>query len=157
MIYFITIAELKKQTNINNNVNDNDVVAFLKLTYDKYLLDICGDYINELLIAYNAIPQVLTPTQIEMLKFVKDIMLWGTAAEVIMNTTFAVKNKGVVKQNGENIESVDYSEMGAIRKQALINVEMYLSRFEKWLCENDLHCNKCKCNSSKELLSMFFV
>lgn len=156
MNYFITIAELKKVTNINGNVNDNDIVPYLKLCYDKYLLSICDDNtISDTLTAYNN--NTLSPSQIELLPYLKDVMLWSVAAEVIMNTTYAVKNKGVQKQNGDNSVEVDYAEMGSIRKAALTNVDMYRTRLEKYLCSIDVHCTNCSCKVIKSFTSMFFA
>lgn len=157
MKYFIDIPELKTNTNINTNVDDNDILPYLKLTYDKVLLSICSkEIITDLLDKYNTPGYTFTPLEKELLIHVKSVMLWGVASEVIMNVTLAVKNKGVQKQNGENSVEVDFNEMVFIRKQSIVNLEMYKERLMEWLCKNNLHCNNCKCFKQSTNLSMFF-
>lgn len=151
MKYFITdITEIKENSNIEINLDDNKIYHLIPLVYDKYVKDICGldDYLDH----YNDNQYNWSNDEINVLNMIKKLMYQSVTYEVILNSTFNLTNKGLNQRTGDNGKEVDYQMYGAVRSNIKSNIDMYRSMIHGEMKINDL----CKCKKP-ESNKIFFV
>jgi hypothetical protein len=100
------------------------------LLYDKIYTDaeadeLAGDY----LILYN--------------DYIKPIVKNTAVAEYLTIASYMVTNGGIFKKTGENLEVVDKQEAQFLAQKYNGYGQMFIQRFEKWICNNPLPEYKC--------------
>lgn len=71
-------------------------------------------------------------------KFVKPITKNKSLAEYLEVAQYIVDNGGIYKHTGENIEVVDKQEVLYLSNKYNGLAEMYILRFNKWICKNNI-------------------
>lgn len=135
---FITPEELTSTTLLGGNVDPQKYrfcIANVQLTtiepllgtllYEKIYDDaeadtLAGDY----LVLYN--------------KFVKPITKNEALAQYIEIASYMLSNGGLFKHTGDNIEVVDKQEAQFLAQKYSALAQMYVQRFNKWICKNPL-------------------
>ena len=69
-------------------------------------------------------------------KFIKPITKNEALAQYIEIASYMVDNGGVFKHTGENIEVVDKQEVQFLAGKYKSLAQMYVQRFNKWICKN---------------------
>lgn len=137
-LLFITPEEMTSSTILSGNT-DTDKYLFcilnVQLTtiepllgtelYDKIKTDkenntLAGDYLE----LYN--------------DFIKPITKNEALAQYIEIASYMVDNGGIYKHTGENLEVVDKQEVQFLAGKYKSLAQMYVARFEKWICRNPL-------------------
>lgn len=135
---FITPYEMTKDTILSGNT-DTDKYHFCILQaqittiepllgselYDKITADIEGS--------------TLTGLYLELYTdFIKPITKNEALAQYIEIASYLVDNGGIYKRSGENVEVVDKDEVQYLSGKYKSLAQMYVGRFEKWICKNPL-------------------
>ena len=135
MIYFVTEQYLKQKTPITQNVSASDVMPFVEPAASAWMQNILGTYFfNHLLTAYNA--QSLNAEELVLVAKIQPAIAWRAASDCVLGLTYQLKNKGLQKQNGENSEAVEQSEVGFVMKHYTQKAEFYESLVRKFLKAN---------------------
>ena len=135
---FITPQEMASTTILGGNVDIDKYlfcIANVQLTtiepllgtelYDKILTDAENDDLTGLyLTLYN--------------DFVKPITKNESTAQYIEIASYMLTNGGLFKHTGDNIEVVDKQEAQFLAQKYSGLAQMYVKRFEKWICKNPI-------------------
>jgi hypothetical protein len=100
------------------------------LLYDKIVTDLTADNLSGLyLTLYN--------------EFIKPITKHEAVAEYIEVCSYTLDNGGLYKHQPDNAEVVDKEEAQFLAGKYHAVAQMYIQRFEKWICKNQLTEYKC--------------
>jgi len=134
MIYFVTEGYLKTKTPITQNVSAVDVMPFIAPAAEAWMQSILGTYFfNDLLTKYNA--QTLNSDETALVQKIQPAIAWRAAVDCVLALTYQLKNKGLQKQNGDNSESVEQSEVGFVMRHYEQKAEFYESMVRTYVCK----------------------
>jgi hypothetical protein len=135
MIYFITENYLKTKTPITQNVSSVDVMPFVEPAASAWMQNILGTYFfNDLLTKYNA--QTLSTDEQTLVTKIQPAIAWRAATDCVLGLTYQLKNKGLQKQNGDNSESVEQTEVGFVMRHYEQKAEFFEAMVRKYLIKN---------------------
>jgi len=137
-LLFVTPQEMTSSTILSGNT-DTDKYLFCILNtqlttiepllgselYDKIISDIENDNLIGL---YSEL----------YTDFIKPITKNEALAQYIEIASYMVDNAGIYKRSGENVEVVDKDEVQYLSGKYKALAQMYVTRFEKWICKNPL-------------------
>lgn len=137
-LLFITPQEMTNSTILSGNT-DTDKYLFCILQaqittiepllgselYDKIISDIEGSTLSGLYL------ELYTD-------FIKPITKNEALAQYIEIASYLVDNGGIYKRSGENVEVVAKDEVQYLSGKYKSLAQMYVGRFEKWICKNPL-------------------
>ena len=137
-LLFITPLEMTSSTILSGNT-DTDKFLFCILNtqlttiepllgtelYDKIIADIVGDDLAGLYL------ELYTD-------FIKPITKNESLAQYIEIASYMVDNGGIYKRTGDNVEVVDKQEVQFLAGKYKSLAQMYVTRFNKWICKNNL-------------------
>jgi hypothetical protein len=137
-LLFITPQEVTSTTILGANVD-----------VDKYLFTILNTQLTviEPLIGtelYNKIVDdktnnVLSGKYLELFeKFIKPITKYKSVAEYIEVASFNLNNSGLIKFTQDGSTVVDKDEVLFLSNKYNATAQMFIQRFEKWICKNNL-------------------
>jgi hypothetical protein len=108
MIYFVTETYIKDYTNVAENVDSNNIIPFIKNAADSYVRSIIGnEFYKYLLDAYNN--QTLDSDEVELVQdYIKQSVAWRAAADIIVEASYQLTNKGVQIQSGDFSSSPEF-------------------------------------------------
>ena len=108
MIYFVTPDYLKTYTNVGQNLDDNNSVPFIKNAADSYVRSIVGnEFYKYLLGKYNS--QTLDADETELVQdYIKPSVSWRSAADIVVEASYQLTNKGIQTQSGDYSSSPEY-------------------------------------------------
>jgi len=135
-ILFISPQELSNTTILSGNVDIDKYtfcIANVQVTtiepllgselYDKIITDLEAD--------------TLTGLYLELFeKYIKPITKHYSVGQYIEIASYILDNGGLYKHTGENIEVVDKQEAQFLSNKYNAMAQMYVQRFEKWICKN---------------------
>jgi len=70
--------------------------------------------------------------------FIKPITKNEALAQYIEIASYIVDNGGVFKHTGDNLEVVDKAEVQYLAEKYKALAQMYVQRFNKWICKNSI-------------------
>ena len=70
--------------------------------------------------------------------FIKPIVKNDALAQYIEIASYMVDNGGIYKRTGENVEVVDKQEVQYLAGKYKALAQMYVQRFNKWICKNTI-------------------
>jgi hypothetical protein len=137
-LLFITPQEMTSSTILSGNIDTDKYIFCIadaqisviepllgSLLYDKIKTDIEGAGLTGLYLElYN--------------DFIKPITKNEAVAQYIEIASYMVDNAGIYKRSGENVEVVDKDEVQYLSGKYKSLAQMYVTRFEKWICKNPL-------------------
>lgn len=110
MNYFITQNWIEENTPIANSVDIKTVTPWIRVAAEQRIQPILGSYFyNDLLVKYNA--QTLSADELTLLDLIQPSIAWRAAADTVFALSYQLVNKGLIQQNGDNIESSDLKEV----------------------------------------------
>jgi len=86
--------------------------------------------------------------------YIKPIVKNTAVAEYLTIASYMVQNGGIFKKTGENIEVVDKQEVQFLAQKYNGYAQMFIQRFNKWICKNPLPEYKCyqdEVNATKDI------
>jgi hypothetical protein len=135
-LLFITPQEMSDTTILSGNVDIDKYtfcIANVQVTVIEPLLG--TELYNKMV--EDIIADDLTGLYLEMYtKFVKPITKFNAVAEYLQIASYILDNGGLYKHTGENIEVVDKQEAQFVSQKYSAMAQMYVQRFEKWICKN---------------------
>lgn len=139
MAYAIFISEryLKDNSPMGENVDVKEIYPFSKSAEDIYIQEAIGTPLYDRLIeGLTASPQDITANEIILLKKIREALMYYTCYDALPFIWARIRNIGVVKQSGDNLEVVSEQEMGYLRKELKNKADFYLKRLQDYLCQN---------------------
>jgi hypothetical protein len=137
-LLFITPQEMSNTTILSGNVDIDKYtfcIANVQITTIEPLL---GTELYEKIIE-DITDDTLSGLYLEMFnRFVKPITKAKATAEYIEIASYILDNGGLYKHTGENIEVVDKQEAQFLSNKYNAMAQMYVQRFDKWICKNVL-------------------
>ena len=135
---FITPEEIQSTTIMGGNVDADKFlfcIANVQLTIIEPLLG--SELYNKILI--DAENDTLTGLYLELYNiYIKPITKNSAVAEYLTIASYMVQNGGIFKHTGENIEVVDKQEIQYLAQKYNGIAQMFVQRFNKWICNNHL-------------------
>ncbi len=137
-ILFISPQELSNTTILSGNVDVDKYtfcVANVQVTTIEPLL---GSELYEKIIT-DLDAGTLTGLYLELFeKYIKPITKHYSVGQYIEIASYILDNGGLYKHTGENIEVVDKQEAQFLSNKYNAMAQMYVQRFEKWICKNTI-------------------
>jgi hypothetical protein len=135
--FFISERFLKDNTPMGDNVDVKDIYPFARTAEDVYIQEIIGTpRYNRLVESLNASPKNTTTDEITLLVIIRNSLLWYTLYDATPFFWIKFRNIGIVKQNGDNLETVSSSEMDKVRIEFMDKAKFYTKRLVSYLCTN---------------------
>jgi len=137
-ILFISPQELSNTTILSGNVD-----------IDKYTFCIANVQVTtiEPLLGSELYEKIITDLEADTLadlylelfeKYIKPITKHYSVGQYIEIASYILDNGGLYKHTGENIEVVDKQEAQFLSNKYNAMAQMYVQRFEKWICKNTI-------------------
>jgi hypothetical protein len=140
---FQTPQEIQSTTIMGGNVDPDKYlfcIANVQLTIIEPLL---GTLLYDKIYA-EAEAGTLTGLYLQLYNdFIKPIVKNSAVAEYLTIASYMVQNGGIFKHTGDNIEVVDKQETQFLAQKYNAYAQVYVQRFEKWICKNPLTEYKC--------------
>ena len=126
---------LKRYSPITQNTDVSLIFPFIEVFQKASIEPLIGSLLYEHLLdgIYNS---GLTTTEEELLSILRQAVVWGTTNLAMPFIAVQIRNKGVMRQGGENTESADLDMLRYLRHEAANMEELYLKRANEWLCKN---------------------
>jgi len=135
-ILFISPQELSNTTILSGNVDIDKYtfcIANVQVTTIEPLL---GSELYEKIIT-DLEDGTLADLYLELFeKYIKPITKHYSVGQYIEIASYILDNGGLYKHTGENIEVVDKQEAQFLSNKYNAMAQMYVQRFEKWICKN---------------------
>jgi hypothetical protein len=140
---FQTPQEIQSTTIMGGNVDPDKYlfcIANVQLTIVEPLL---GTLLYDKIYA-EAESGTLTGLYLQLYNdFIKPIVKNSAVSEYLTIASYMVQNGGIFKHTGDNIEVVDKQETQFLAQKYNAYAQVYVQRFEKWICKNHLTEYKC--------------
>lgn len=144
---FITPNELKKNSNIHGNVDDDKLIQYIKVAQETQIQNYLGtalyNKLQTLIIAANTTPG----TGIEdgdnsdyntlWKTWVKPALHWYAQEAFLPFAMFQVTNGGVFKHRSDTGDPITLEELRSMLDRARSNAEFYTTRLIDYLCDNE--------------------
>lgn len=135
--YFISETWLKDNSPMGANVEVKDIYPFAKTAEDIYIQEAIGTPLyNRLIASLTASPKNTTADEIILLKLIRNALMWYILYDSLPFFWIKIRNLGLVKQTGENKETVSASEMDKLRVEFMDKAKFYMKRLQDYLCVN---------------------
>lgn len=137
-LLFIEPSEMTSTTILGGNVDIDKYIfciANVQLTIIEPLL---GTELYDKIVA-DKTNDALAGLYLELYTdFIKPITKNMALSEYIEIASYMVNNGGIYKHTGDNIEVVDKQEVQFLAGKNKNFAQMYIERFNKWICKNNL-------------------
>lgn len=144
--FFISETYLKDNSPLSRNIDMVELYPFAKTAEEIYIQEAIGTALYDDLIA-KIIANTLSANETILCKKIRSALVWLVIYDAIPFISSKIRNIGVVKQNGENLETSDRSDVSYLRKEAKNKADFYMKLLQGYLCENsDLFTEYCCAN-----------
>lgn len=160
-VLFITPTAIKKDTIIEQNVDDKILVTLITSAQEYQLKPIIGNDlyadIEEELIAKSNDSNYTIPEAIETLrtKYVNPFLKFAVAVDFIVTSSYKFSNKGVVKLNDNSATNISPSEMEYLKNYYDNQLTAFKKRLIDYLKENNLLVKKADTNFTSPVMGLF--
>lgn len=137
---FITPEELKSTTILGGNVDPDKFLFSIANTQIITIEPLLGSILYDKIKAEAATTPVgLTGKYLTLYnEFIKPITKNQALAEYIEISSFMISNGGAFKYSPENAETMSKDEIMMLSQKYSSIADMYVLRFEKWICKNPI-------------------
>jgi len=139
--YFISVAELKRKSIIDGNVDGDKLMQFIEVAQDMHLQNYLGTNL------YTHLQGLITGATIDdggnsdykdlLIDYIKPMLVWYSQVEYLPFAMFQIQNGGVYKHSSEKAETVTLDEMRTMLSSARDKAEFYTRRFVDYACDNE--------------------
>ena len=149
---FLSATYLNNNTPINTNTDMSEIYPFAKTAEDVYIQGVIGtklyDYLKGVVVDSKASPPVaITTNDRTLLEYLRDALMWFTLYDSLPFIHTKIRNIGIVKQNGDNLETAGRDDVSYLRKETLDKAQFYMNQVKRYLCEYDALYVEFKCDS----------
>ena len=132
---FISEVYLKRYSPITQNVDVSLIFPYVETYQVTNIMPVLGSKLYQRL-ALGIAANNLTANEIELLEIVRQMLVWGSTSMCIPFLSIQLRNKGVMRQGGENTETANLDEIRYLRHEANNLAEFYGKRLNEYLCKN---------------------
>lgn len=137
----VTANELKRNSNIHGNVDDDKLVQYIKVAQETQIQNYLGtnlyNKIQSLLIADTMDDPENTNYKILWTTWVKPALIWYAQEAFLPFAMFQITNGGVFKHRSETGDNITLEELRSMLDRARSNAEFYTTRLVDYLCDNE--------------------
>lgn len=135
--FFISETWLKDNSPMGKNVDIAEIYPFAKTAEDVYIQEIIGTPLyNRLIASLTASPKNTTANEFELLKIIRNALMWYILYDSLPFFWIHIRNIGLVKQGGDNKETVSSSEMDKLRVELMDKAKFYSKGLVNYLQKN---------------------
>lgn len=152
---FISVAELKKKSFIDGNVDSDKIVQYIEIAQDIHIQNYLGGTL------YKKIQSIIVGGTIDdpenanykslLVDYIKPMLIWYTQASYIPYSSYQINNGGLFKHTSENSETVSAEEMNSLVQKAMNTADFYAKRFIDHMCNNSRLYPEYTNNDSDEM------
>ena len=138
--YFISVAELKRKSIIDGNVDGDKLMQFIEVAQDMHLQNYLGTNL------YKHLQTLITGSTIDdagnsdykdlLIEYIKPMLVWYSQVEYLPFAMFQIQNGGVYKHSSETSETVSLDEMRTMLASSRDKAEFYTRRFIDYASDN---------------------
>jgi hypothetical protein len=133
LVYFIDVSYLKKNSQIQENVDDDILVPAINKAHDITIQTALGTYFFEHL-KLSAKNDDLTPEEDELIRdYIRPVLVESALYESIPFISLKITNKSISTQNSEYSEASELSQVKYLRNTVKDNLDFYLIRLNEHL------------------------
>lgn len=137
-LLFVTPQEMTSSTILSGNTDTDKYLFCILNTQLTTIEPLLGSELYDKVIS-DIEAETLTGLYLELYTdFIKPITKNEALAQYIEIASYMVDNAGIYKRSGENVEVVDKDEVQYLSGKYKSLAQMYVTRFEKWICKNPL-------------------
>ena len=137
-LLFVTPQEMTSSTILSGNTDTDKYLFCILNTQLTTIEPLLGSELYDKVIS-DIEAETLTGFYLELYNdFIKPITKNEALAQYIEIASYMVDNAGIYKRSGENVEVVDKDEVQYLSGKYKSLAQMYVTRFEKWICKNPL-------------------
>jgi len=149
---FISEKYLKDNVPVNMNVDIEELYKFTKTAEDLLIQEVIGtklyDYLKGVVSNAKASPPIAISTNDRtLLEHIRDAVMWYTLFEALPFLRTKIRNIGVVKQSGENLETSDKGDYAQLMDKCKGKGDFYINTVKKYLCKYSKLYAEYKCDS----------
>tara|TARA_B110000285_G_scaffold210095_1_gene251660 strand:+ start:311 stop:829 length:519 start_codon:yes stop_codon:yes gene_type:complete len=152
---FISVADLKKKSLIDGNVDSSKIVQYIEVAQDIHIQNYLGGKLYKKLqsiIVDGTINDEVNADYKNLLdEFIKPMLVWYTQATILPYSAFTLKNGGLHKHTSENAEAVSKDEVTYLTQRMNDTAEFYTKRFLDYMCLNSNKFTEYSQNSSEDM------
>lgn len=134
--YYITPKQIKDNTPILGYVNEDELVTFIRPAQDMYIERVVGTRLNTRLqtrIQMNTV----NADDIELLKgYIQPALQYWVLHEFLLLSHYKLTNKSVTKQDSDNSQAADLTEVRAVKSNIRDWAEYYSQRMTDYLMDH---------------------
>lgn len=138
-ILLVSDTMIKERTQIHGNIDPKLIYPEIKFAQDSKILPILGSALyNKLqaIISGGTITQIANVNYKNLIdKYLVDALIYYTLAELPVNLSYQLWNKGVVRKQGENTDLPSMNEIISIGKGFLNKAEWYANRMKLYIID----------------------
>ncbi len=150
--FFISEQYLKDNSPLSGNAEMAEIYPFAKTAEETYVQIAIGTNLFERLIeSLTASPQDTTPDEKVLIKKIRSCLVWYTCYDAIPFLSDKIRNIGIVKQGGNNLENSDEASINRLLKKCKDKGDFYLQILQAYLCENSSLFPEYNCNGCAEI------
>lgn len=152
---FISVADLKKKSLIDGNVDSSKIVFYIEVAQDVHIQNYLGGKLYkkiQSIIVDGTIGDVENEDYKDLLEtYIKPMLIWYAQATILPYSAFTLKNGGVHKHIAENAESASQEELTYLGQRMNDTAEFYTKRFLDYMCLNNNKFPEYSQNSSEDM------
>lgn len=137
---FISVAELKKKSIIDGNVDSEKILQYIEISQDINIQNYLGGKLYKYMQKIIVNGTIGNPENVNykllLDDYIKPMLIWYTQATYLPFSMFQISNGGTFKHRSENSDTVSKEEMDYLVQKAKDTAEFYTRRFMDYICNN---------------------
>lgn len=135
-ILLISAAMLKDRTPLHTNTDEKLIYPVVKICQDMFIHPILGSTLfNKIVTDVDA--GTISGLYKDLLDdYIIDCLCWHTLSKLVMDTTFQIWNKGMLRKQGDSTEQPSIEDLQAMANEYRIRGEWYGERLRLYLIAN---------------------
>ena len=137
---FISVAELKKKSIIDGNVDSEKILQYIEISQDINIQNYLGGklykYMQKIIVNGTIGNPENANYKLLLDDYIKPMLIWYTQATYLPFSMFQISNGGTFKHRSENSDTVSKEEMDYLVQKAKDTAEFYTRRFMDYICNN---------------------
>ena len=152
---FISVADLKRKSLIDGNVDSSKITYCIEVAQDIHIQNYLGGKLYKKLqsiIVDGTVNEESNSDYKDLLDtYIKPMLIWYTQATILPYSAFTLKNVGIDRHVAENAESASQEELTYLGQRMNDTAEFYTKRFLDYMCLNNNKFPEYSENSSEDM------
>ena len=135
-VLLISPAMIKERTPVHDNLDEKLLHPIIKVCQDMFIHPLLGSALFNKIIN-DVDGGTITGDYKDLLDdYIIDCLCWHTLSKLVMDTSYQIWNKGLLRKQGENTEQPPIEELQAMSNEYRNRGEWYGERLRKYLIAN---------------------